>query len=93
MQYCASRRAVCAPGEMTFGTSQPRLEPVVFALMETPTTRPRTPLIHARQRSRSGNSENCGLMELFFAYTRLALGATMILAAFCVVFEQIGGAL
>jgi len=32
-------------------------------------------------------------MELFFAYTRLALGATMILAAFCVVFEQIGGAL
>jgi hypothetical protein len=32
-------------------------------------------------------------IELFAIYTRLAFGATMILAALCVVFEQIGGAL
>ena len=30
-------------------------------------------------------------MELFGIYTRLAFGATMILAALCVLFEQIGG--
>jgi hypothetical protein len=32
-------------------------------------------------------------MELFTIYTRLALGATMILAAVCVLLDQIGGAL
>ena len=32
-------------------------------------------------------------MELFGIYTRLAFGATMILAALCVLFEQIGGVL
>jgi len=33
------------------------------------------------------------VMELFNAYTRLVFGATMILAALCVLIEQIGGAL
>jgi hypothetical protein len=32
-------------------------------------------------------------MELFTIYTRLAFGATMILGALSVLFEQIGGAL
>jgi hypothetical protein len=32
-------------------------------------------------------------MELFNAYTRLVLGATMILAVMSVLIEQIGGAL
>jgi hypothetical protein len=32
-------------------------------------------------------------IELFAIYTRLAFGATMILAALCVLFEQIGSAL
>jgi hypothetical protein len=32
-------------------------------------------------------------MELFTAYTRLALGVTMILAAVCVLARQFGGAL
>jgi len=32
-------------------------------------------------------------IELFAIYTRLAFGATMILAALCVLFEQIAGAL
>jgi len=32
-------------------------------------------------------------MELFTMYTRLALGVTMILAAVCMLLEQIGGAL
>jgi len=32
-------------------------------------------------------------MELFTIYTRLALGVTMILAVFCVLLEQIKGAL
>jgi hypothetical protein len=32
-------------------------------------------------------------MELLTIYTRLAFGATMILAAVCVLLEQIGGAL
>jgi hypothetical protein len=32
-------------------------------------------------------------MELFTIYTRLVFGATMILAAVCVLLEQIGGPL
>jgi hypothetical protein len=32
-------------------------------------------------------------IELFTSYTRLAFGATMILAALCFLLEQIGGAL
>jgi hypothetical protein len=32
-------------------------------------------------------------IELFAIYTRLAFGATMILAALCVLYEQIAGAL
>ena len=32
-------------------------------------------------------------MELLTIYTRLAFGATMILAAVCVLLEQIGGTL
>jgi hypothetical protein len=32
-------------------------------------------------------------MELLNAYTRLVFGATMILAALCVLIEQLGGAL
>jgi hypothetical protein len=31
------------------------------------------------------------VMELFTLYTRLVFGATMILAAACVLLEQIGG--
>jgi hypothetical protein len=77
---------------VTFGTSKPRVESVVFAHMKTPTTRPRTPSIHANRRSRS-DSEIYGLMEFFNVYTRLAFGATMIIATLCVVFEQIVGAL
>jgi hypothetical protein len=33
------------------------------------------------------------VIELFNAYTRLAFGATMILAVLCVLIEGIGGAL
>jgi hypothetical protein len=33
------------------------------------------------------------MAELFAIYTRLAFGATMILAAMCVLLELIGGAL
>jgi hypothetical protein len=33
------------------------------------------------------------MAELFTIYTRLAFGATMILAAMCVLLELIGGAL
>lgn len=32
-------------------------------------------------------------MELFTIYTRLAFGATMILAALCVLFEQVANAI
>ena len=32
-------------------------------------------------------------MELFSMYTRLAFGVTMILAAACVLLEQLGGSL
>jgi hypothetical protein len=78
---------------MTFGTFQPTPEPVMSAPMETPTKRPRARLIHASQRSRSDDAETCGLMELFNIYTRLAFGATMILATLCVLFEQFGGGL
>jgi hypothetical protein len=78
---------------VTFGTSQPSPGPVVFAHMETPTNGPRAPLIHASQRSRSGPSRNREVMELFNIYTRLAFGATMILAALCVVIEQVAGTL
>ena len=45
------------------------------------------------RRFRSSPSGNSEVMELLNIYTRLLLGATMILAALCALIEQVGCAL